>query len=1488
MKKSLIFIAYLSFQISLVAGTYTQFSHYSVKDGLSEINVLCMMQDKKGQMWFGTFDGMNKFDGYDFKTYKGNPGQLFGIENYRVDKIKEDSYGYLWVQTYDGRIYRFDPKTEVFMPVPQCNEEFKNYKIHLENIYTLNDGSVWLTGDEDGCFKIQGSSIDKKIIINHYNKGNELLTSNKVNKIFLDKKKNTWVLTENGLNLLKHNSSKPIQFFKEKEEGSLFSIVENGNNIWIGGEHGKLRNYNIRKETFDGIMTPFVSNIIDIKSINANEIFILSDESGFALYDINKNIFTTFNNTNVPNVNKDKPFSFEYGTVISGHNSTHIKPNGFYSSYMDKLHNIWIESDNPSVVYFETAKRKVNNFNIQAVSSSPYATSPNFFVIEDKYGNTWVHPRNGGFSLYNRISNQLESFYNDPNSPDRKFSNVMHSAFSDRQGNLWLCPYTHGIEKVVFSQSPFNFYKPLPNESTSASNEVRSIFQDKENRIWVGTKNGNISIFDGNHKLIGILGKDGSINGSKPLKASVYNITSDKTGTIWLGSKGDGLYKLERNESSKSLKFNITNFKYNPDDIYSISSNNVYSILEDHLHRIWVATYGGGINLLENQNGKIRFISYRNKLKNYPINRCFRTRYITEDSKGRMFLGTTDGLIVFENKIRPDDISFHTYYHDPKDSKTISGNDVHYVLPAKNGKLYLAIFGGGLDILNQEFDLRKKPEFKSYMETTGAPSNVIFTLKEDPKGNIWFSTQTAIVRFSPKTEQFDSYYPLNNDGYSFIEATVCYTRQGELAYGTTEGFVMFNPLKANKSNFVPKIVLTQLQLFNKTMEVGVDGSPLTNVIDETTRLELKHEQNIFSIGFAALDYSDPQNIQYAYKLDGFEKDWNYVHNLRIATYTNIPKGEYVFRVKSTNSEGVWVANERSIIIDKLPSFWESYWGMLFYVILFLGLTGLTAYILFTIFRLKTDVEVEHRVTNLKLRFFTDISHELRTPLTLIASPVENILRNETLSESAKDQLTVVQRNTDRMLRLINQILDFRKIQNNKMTLLIEDIDTGSFVNEICKSFSKLAEERKIKFIVSDESNNATLWVDKDKFEKIVFNLLSNAFKFTSTGKSIEVKVVEEKDTVNIIIRDSGIGMNKDRLKLLYKRFESLTNSSSSFQPGTGIGLSLTKELVELHHARIEVQSETGKGSEFKVLFLKGHAHFTDNEEFRIQDNEPMEGTPVENQPAENEAILDSKEEKGNEQQTILIVEDNAELRTFLKTVLKSKYGILEAENGKEALEIAKSHIPDLIVTDLMMPEMNGLELAKAIKEDIHISHIPLVLLTAKTDMESKLEALQYGADDYITKPFSSAYLEARIYNLLRLRKQLQELYRSSLTSGVISPSKPNVVSQDDIFIQRIMKYIELNIDKSELTIDDIALHIGFSRSAFFKKLKSLTGLAPIEFLKEVRIQRAAQLIESGEYNFSEITFMVGINDPRYFSRCFKQKFGVSPREYKDKCSEQHA
>jgi signal transduction histidine kinase/ligand-binding sensor domain-containing protein/DNA-binding response OmpR family regulator len=1469
MKPLFILSLLVSLWLPVMPQNYTQFTHYSADEGLSENNVLCILQDRKGMMWFGTYDGLNKFDGYTFKTYKGNPGNQAALLNYRIDRIREDHDGYLWVQTYDGRIYRFDPGTENFLPVPQCLEEYKNYKMSLTGLTILGDGSVWITGGDHGdddCFRILNTKNARQVHIEHFNTDNGQLTSSKVKRVYLDKAQNTWLLTGKGINLLKKNADRTIKYFAEKEDrdAGFSAICETSPFIYLGGGQGRFMMYDTRKGTFGNIKTPFLTTIIDILHIEPDRLFILTDKNGFYLFDLKTRKFEAFNT------------SSQCG----------LKSDNFYASYMDKHHNIWLNSNNSGVVLFDIEKKRVTNFNILSEKTSGL----NFFVFEDMYENVWIHPQCGGFSRYSYSSNKLEPFFNDPGTADRKFSNTVRTAISDRQGNLWICPYTYGIEKVVFKKSPFTFYKPVPGHSYFDQNQVRAIFQDKDNWLWVGSKNGNLYLFDENCNLIGRLGADGRMNSSSPFNAPVYHMISDHTGAIWLATKGKGLFKVLKNGRGKYASFSLTNFQNNPKDIYSLSSNAVYSIFEDHQQRLWVATYGGGINRMEIQDGEVRFINCQNELKNYP-RQCSRARFITEDRKGQMYVGTTEGLLACQcDNSPPEKIRFYHYSHIPEDPQTISGNDVHYILPSGNGNLYLGIYGGGLDVLANGLDFNQKPVFHTFKRNCGISSDVVFTLQEDVKGNIWLSTQTKLLRFDPQTCKFDTYSPITTNSYSFIEAAVCNTHQGDLVYGTTEGFVRFNPMKATKSKFIPRMVFTQLQLLNKPVEIDAAGSPLSRIMDDMQELRLTHKQNIISIGYAALDYTDPQNVRYAYKLDDIDADWNYVDNQRVATYANLPKGSYTFRVKSTNADGEWVNNERTIRIMKLPSFWESAWGYAFYLVIFLSVTILATYILFTFYRLKNDVLLEHRVTEMKLRFFADISHELRTPLTLIVSPIENILRREALPDIVKNQLVIVRRNTDRMLRLINQILDFHKIQSKKIKLEIEDIHVGQVTQEICSSFQKLAEDRDIRFRIEDKSNNAHLWVDKDKFEKILFNLLSNAFKFTPMGKSIEVVIAESFDYVSISFNDKGIGIGTEKLEHLFTRFGSFTSTDNPVQPGTGIGLSFTRELVELHKAMIDVESEKGKGSSFKVTFQKGHEHFRDDDNYILQDlntKEPVK-TPGKCIEKENEDTDNPVSVHAIEVPTILIVEDNTELRDFLSSVLSSQYNILEAENGKVAFSLLADSAPDMIISDIMMPEMTGLELAKAVKGDMNTSHIPMVLLTARNDIDSKLVAMEYGVDDYITKPFSSAYLEARIGNLLKLRTQLQDYYRSSLTSGVISISKPNVTSQDDIFIDRVMKYIEENIENSELSIDGIALFIGLSRSSMFKKIKSLTGLAPVDFIKEIRIQRAAQLIETGEFNISQVTYMVGMTDPRYFSKCFKQKYGVTPREYKDRCSSERS
>ena len=652
------------------------------------------------------------------------------------------------------------------------------------------------------------------------------------------------------------------------------------------------------------------------------------------------------------------------------------------------------------------------------------------------------------------------------------------------------------------------------------------------------------------------------------------------------------------------------------------------------------------------------------------------------------------------------------------------------------------------------------------------------------------------------------------------------------------------------------------------------------------------------------------------------------------TYTNLPKGEYVLRVRSTNSDGVWVDNERILDIVILPSFWETPIAYVLYILFILIIILVAVYILFTIYRLKHEVSVEQQISDIKLRFFTNISHELRTPLTLIAGPVEQVLKNDKLPTDAREQLVVVERNTSRMLRLVNQILDFRKIQNKKMKMQVQRVDIVPFVRKVMDNFEAVAEEHRIDFLFQTEKEHLYLWVDADKLEKIVFNLLSNAFKYTPNGKMITMFIREDENTVSIGVQDQGIGIAENKKKSLFVRFENLVDKNLFNQASTGIGLSLVKELVEMHKATISVDSRLGEGSCFKIDFLKGKEHYDKETEFILEDAEaPVrmgQVVDIANSSIQSETLIPDESEKieavyeedaakeENSKELMLLVEDNQELREFLRSIFSPMYRVVEAADGREGANKALKYLPDIIISDVMMPEKDGIEMTRELRADMTTSHIPIILLTAKTTIESKLEGLEYGADDYITKPFSATYLQARVENLLMQRKKLQSFYRDSLmhinmsvTSGELpastkamaeeekkivsereeeqtqlqsqqQPTIPDMSPNDRKFMDKLVELMEQNMDNGDLVVDDLVRELAVSRSVFFKKLKTLTGLAPIEFIKEIRIKRATQLIETGEFNMTQISYMVGINDPRYFSKCFKAQVGMTPTEYKEK------
>jgi len=1394
----------------------------------------------------------------------------------------------LWLLTYDNRAHRFDPRTETFEQVPAAGQPGSTSNVNT--ITVLPCGTVWLLTENDGAIRVTASTGTNHLSTDIYSAKSGLFPATKVFKVYQDANNNEWILTDNGLGLIRPGEKNPVSYFVETKERfsdpkqAFYAVQENDTEICFGSDRGRVWRYQKKNGQFELLELPTRSRIAAISAVGGDKVVIATFADGFFTYNLKTKEHVHYSHITC----RDLPSA------------------PIMSAYVDKSSEVWFEQEEPGVVaHFNPVTGVLKREQIRVEPAAADRSRPSFHIHEDINGYLWVHPYGGGFSFYDRKEQCLVPFYDELGSNDWRFSNKIHSTFSDKQGNLWICTHSKGLEKVTFRSVQFSMLTPEEHSYESLSNEVRALCEDKHKNIWVGLKDGRLRVYDANHKYLGFLTEAGTVSLSGvPMKGTVYDITQDSKGILWIATKGDGLVRAE-SVAPNGLSYKLSRYRYNEDDMYSLSNDNVYCVYEDHNGRIWIATFANGINYVsKDKAGNTIFVNHRNNLKGYPIDLCYKTRFITSDNNGYLWVGTTAGAVAFDENFKtPEEIQFHHFSRNPNDAKSLSNNDVHWIIATKKKELYLATFGGGLNKL-LSIDKNGNGVFKSYSVLDGLPSDVLLSIREDKKQNLWMSTENGISKFIPGEERFENYDDRSiTFRVRFSEAASAVTSKGKMLFGASNGIFMFDPDSINKSRFVPPIVLSKLVIANQDIVPG-EGSVLKVGLDDTKELVLSHKENIFAIQYAALDYTNPQNIQYAYILEGFEHQWTYADRLRNATYTNLPKGHYTFKVRSTNSDGVWVDNTRFLDIVVLPSFWETPLAYFLYVLFILLVIFVAVYILFTIYRLKHEVSVEQQVSDIKLRFFTNISHELRTPLTLIAGPVEYVLKNSKLPEDAREQLVVVERNTNRMLHLVNQILDFRKIQNKKMKMQVQRVNIVAFVRKVMDNFESLAEEHNIDFLFETEKDELYLWVDEDKLEKIVFNLLSNAFKYTPGGKLIRVFIHEDEGTVSVGVQDQGIGIAENKKKSLFVRFENLVDKNLFNQASTGIGLSLVKELVEMHKAVISVDSKLGEGSCFKVDFLKGKEHYDDTVEFILEDATTASMTipaPVMDATASvipivnpDEGIQDEESEETSNKEVMLLVEDNQELRAFLRTIFSSTYRVVEAADGMEGWSKALKFVPDIIISDVMMPEKDGIEMTKELRADMTTSHIPIVLLTAKTSIESKLEGLEYGADDYITKPFSATYLKARVENLLSQRRKLQSLYRDNLMNNThvssLSTSEeaateeeklPDMSPNDRKFMDKLVELMEANMDNGDLVVDDLVREVAVSRSVFFKKLKTLTGLAPIEFIKEMRINRAAQLIETGEFNMTQISYMVGINDPRYFSKCFKSKLGMTPTEYRD-------
>lgn len=1007
----------------------------------------------------------------------------------------------------------------------------------------------------------------------------------------------------------------------------------------------------------------------------------------------------------------------------------------------------------------------------------------NLIVLSDHFGRTWVNPMGGGWSYYDEAEDQLV------NPLKGLLTNMIHTAYVDRDGMMWIGTYDGGVDVVDMSPLPYTLLDM--RKSADEQGEVRA---------FVGLQDGSVqTIVKQRHRVYcGIDGQHGRL----------------------YGTKGQGLL------TAKGRNIPTTNM-------------NIYDIAEGADGTLYAGTYGDGVNILTYNKARQTYD------KPTVVGSGLNVRTLLLDDSV-LWCGTTKGLL------RVDLRNYTTRLFPCSDVRA---------LYAHAGKLWIGTFGGGLRRLDMAKD-------SAGIQQVNTMENIVMSMTGDGE-HLWFCSESDIIQVNLSTEECKYFNALEDytDAW-FTEAKAFRQQDGTILFGYTNGYCLFVPREATSTLSVPPLHIAGCH----SKGIALDATqPIT--IDDNSDL---------TIQYAALEYRNAENIAYSYKMDGLHDDWTNVYSSRQLIFSNLKAGHYTFRVRSTNRDGISVANEIALPIYVKPSAWRSWWAICLYIIGILVLIGTVIYGIWSYQVLQQKVEIEQQVTDIKLRFFTNISHELRTPLTLIIGPVKNLLHTERLTTNARSQLEIVLSNSERMLRMVNQLLDFRKIQNNKMRLKVQKSLLSEIVDNTCANFKKEAYDKHIHFTVVNNAKEGIVWVDRHRVDTILFNLLSNAFKFTPAGKSITVTVDEKPGYVLMRVKDEGIGIPMEKRSMLFERFSSnneLSNQNSS--TGTGIGMNLIKELVDLHKGYIEVESEVGKGSTFTVLFHTGTEHFGHEADIVVDDT----STSMPDAPKE---ILETKLaeiEEQDKRRMVLVVDDNEDMRTFLTNILSGEYRVKSAGDGAEALAAIEQEIPDVIVTDLMMPNMDGLELTKHLKQSADLNHVPIVLLSAKSAIESRLQAMQEGADDYVTKPFEPAYLRARIQNLIKQRQILESSYRQRLMR--LEPQKSDSELKGDSFLAKLLDIMDKQMDNNALTVDELVDDMGMGRTVFFNKLKSLTGLSPVEFIREMRIKRAAQLLEQKNYNITEVTYMVGMNDSRYFAKCFKATYGMTPSEYrKQKLAEQ--
>jgi signal transduction histidine kinase/ligand-binding sensor domain-containing protein/DNA-binding response OmpR family regulator len=1202
-------------------------------------------------------------------------------------------------------------------------------------------------------------------------------------------------------------------------------------------------------------------------------------------------------------------YSFHRTKGVVGHylhqsnDSTSLSNSMIYSIHEDQKNRLWVGTNNGLNLFDQKSGRFRRYFYDAQGVFGPILT-----IYEDEHSTLWLSVYSGGLIRFNPSDGSYQRYLYSKSNKNTIRSNNVFDLKGDGQGHLYIGTENGGLNVLDLNSGEFDYYASKIEEKTSlTSNSIYSIYYSRDHILWLGTFNGGMNY--ASPQYLGFryyqTAKDGLNN------PHILSITESKDGNLWIGTDGGGLNYFDR----KTGKFAY--YLHDENEPLSLGANEVTTILEDKRGHIWAGLYRAGLDLVDPQTGRFTHFCHVPEDSNTIQHNLINT--LLEDSRGNFYVGTETGMDCFDRTTK----TFRRW----KDGIITTG--VLSVIEDKLSNLWVGTYGG-LSFLDINADTARK---YLYIDEASTIRNIVTTLYEDSKGHLWIGTLDGLYLFDKASQRFIRYTldakSLNNEVAGIVEDNtgnlwvsnnhnlikmegavelpkdqrfinygiydgikkLYRSRQGEILFGGNYGLNAFFPKDIVKNEHVPPVLFTSLKIFGKDAEIGFSESPLLKPISETKEMILTHSQSVITFEFAALNYIFPEKNQYAYFLEGFDKEWNYSGNQRTATYTNLDPGQYVFRVKGSNNDGVWNEKGASVHIRIVPPWWKTTWAFLFYVLFVGGFSyGIWRFELNRA-RMKHELALEHlhaekleELDQMKTRFFTNITHEFRTPLTLIIGPIKQMLINEAAGQ-LKDQLQMILRNSQKLFRLINQLLDLAKLEAGYMPLRCQKTNIVALLRDLVMLFMPLAEQKQIslRFAVlgdhDDQSDCIDVYIDQDKLEKIISNLLSNAIKFAPESGQVNTYVRKENDSVfEIIVADNGTGFSKEHQDKIFNRFYQVESSNAQFHEGTGIGLALTKELVELHRGTIQVESGND-GSTFTVRLPLGKAHLAENEIIsEAPANAEISSTLISwyGYLDDNNGERTEKPRASKNAPLILIVENNIDLRLYLRRNLYHEYQVIEAKDGQEGIEKAFDKIPDLIVSDVMMPVMGGFEMCERIKKDERTSHIPVILLTARSEGENKIEGLETGADDYITKPFEMRELHVRIRNLIELRRQLR--LRFHRKEG-LKPEEIAATSFDERFLKKALSIIEENMNDPNFSVAKFARRIGISRVQLYRKIHSLTGQSTSEFIRVIRLNRAANLLKQRHDTVTQIAFLVGFNSSSYFSRSFYKHFGVTPSDY---------